>query len=313
MNRNTGMRSRAWVGLSAAIFVCWATAAPADEATQPHFPTPEAALDALRASLNAEDPAALVALLGPENKDDIVGGDPAEARLLVEQARDAAARRLALEPGDAPETWTVILGTRGWPLPFPLVKEASGWRFDTEAGIEEIVDRRVGENELTAIANMRAYVDAQVAYAEQDHDGDEVLEYAQRILSTPGKQDGLYWRTEPGAPLSPLGPLAQGDADYTEYMEAGDSYHGYNYRVLTAQGKNPPGGEYGYVINGHMIAGFGLVAWPEDYGSSGVMTFIVNHQGKVYEKDLGDDTDKIVQAMDRYDPDASWTLVTETQ
>ncbi|MFO1035420.1 MAG: DUF2950 domain-containing protein [Geminicoccaceae bacterium] len=300
-------------GLCAAVMMGWSLAAAADEASQPHFPTPEAALDALRASLDAEDSSALVNLLGPENKDDIVGGDAAQARNVLDQARAAADRGLKLEPGEAPDTWTVVIGSRDWPLPFPLVKEAAGWRFDTEAGLDEIVDRRIGENELTAIANMRAYVDAQVEYAGEDHDGDEVLEYAQRILSTPGKQDGLYWRTEPGQPLSPLGPLAQDDADYTQYMEAGDSYHGYEYKVLAAQGANPPGGAYDYVINGNMIAGFGLIAWPTDYGNSGIMTFIVNHQGRVYEKDLGPDTAKIAQAIGRYDPDASWTRLTETQ
>ena len=167
-------------------------------------------------------------------------------------------------------------------MPVPLAHEDKGWRFDTEAGIEEIDDRRVGSNELSAIGLLRAYVDAQLQYAQADHDGDQVLEYAQKIVSAPGQQDGLYWQADGTGELSPLGPLvANADAYTTDYYKLGEPYHGYYFKILTGQGANPPGGKYDYVINGNMIAGFAMVAWPADWSYSGVMTFAVSHQGRV--------------------------------
>jgi hypothetical protein len=285
-------------------------AAVADEAV---FPTPEAALEAFRAALEADDPQTLVDLLGPENRDEIVGGDPAEARQAVEAAREAAALGLRLAPGEDEGSWIVLMGLRDWPLPFPLVKGEQGWSFDVEAGLEEIIDRRIGENELTVIANADIYVDAQLLYAGEDHDGDEVLEYAQRFISTPGTQDGLHWPDPTGADPSPLGPLVASEADYQEHREAGESLHGYYYKILTAQGPSPPGGEYDYVINGNMIAGFAMLAWPADYGSSGIMSFVISHQGKLFQKDLGEATAEVAAAIERYDPDASWAEVALTQ
>ena len=175
---------------------------------------------------------------------------------------------------------------------------------DTEEGIEEIIDRRIGRNELTAIAIARAYLDSQIEYAREDRDGDEVLEYAQRLSSTPGKKDGLYWEAESEDDLSPFGPLVRGAERYLVTKEPGDPLKGYYFHLLKSQGENPPGGRYDYVINGNMIAGFALVAYPEDYGSSGVMTFVVSHHGKVYQKDLGE-----FSGMLEYDPDDSWTEV----
>ena len=184
-------------------------------------------------------------------------------------------------------------------MPIPIVLTAGAWRFDTEEGVDELANQRIGGNELRTIETMRAYVAAQNDYASADRDGDEVLEYAQHISSSAGRQDGLYWPTSAGEAPSPLGPLL---AAAVETHDVGDSYNGYYYRILTEQGANPPGGAYDYVINGNMIAGFALVAWPAEYDQSGIMTFLVNHQGRVFEKDLGPDTAAVVAAIDDLRP-----------
>jgi hypothetical protein len=277
-------------------------------AAQPVFPTAEEAAAALKAALVAGDGKELLELLGPEHEDELIGGDPAAARQGLAELKRAAGQGTALEPA-GPGRMTVLIGKEAWPMPVPLVQEPGGWRFDTAAGIEEINDRRIGKNELAAIAFAHAYVDAQLAYAAEDRDGDEVLEYAQRIASTPGQRDGLYWAPEAGGETSPLGPLVA--AADLEYRRAGEPYHGYFFRILARQGANPPGGAYDYVINGNMIAGFALLAWPAAYGESGVMTFVVSHQGKLFEQDLGPDTAKLTAAMTAYDSDAGWEEVAE--
>ena len=280
-------------------------------ADQPYYPTPEAALEALKAALVAKDSAGLIAILGPEYEGDLLGGDPALARQALDELSEAAGAKMALEANDD-GSQTVVMGRQDWEMPVPLVKEDKGWRYDTEAGIEEIADRQVGGNELTAIGLLRAYVDAQLDYAEADRDGDKVLEYAQKIVSSPGTQDGLYWPAEGDAELSPLGPLVAGADAYTkDYYKMGEPYHGYYYKILTRQGANPPGGAYDYVINGNMIAGFAMVAWPADYGQTGVMTFAVNHLGTVFEKDLGADTAKLAPEIGAYDPGEGWDEVDE--
>ena len=202
----------------------------------------------------------------------------------------------------------LVLGKEEWPFPMPLVRGEDGrWSFDTEEGLEVIVDRRIGRNELAAIAIAHAYVDAQIEYALEDHDGDEVLEYAQRLASSDGQHDGLYWESAPGEAESPLGPLVAGAEQYLDTVQPGDPIRGYRFRILTRQGPNPPGGAYEYVLDGDMIAGFALVAAPAEHGNTGIMTFVVNHTGRVYQKDLGAESAKV----DAYDPDASWTLVEE--
>ena len=202
-----------------------------------------------------------------------------------------------------------------WPFPVPIAKKDGGWFFDTDTGKDELLNRRIGKNELAALPVMRAYVDAQREYASSDHDGDGILEYAQRLVSSPGKEDGLYWPPDLNGQLSPLGPLvayAQAEGYSPELrdeieVERGP-YQGYYFKILLRQGKHALGGKYDYVINGNMIAGFALVAWPAEYGSSGVMTFIVNQQCRVYQKNLGPNTSKLATKMDTYDPDPSWTL-----
>jgi hypothetical protein len=209
------------------------------------------------------------------------------------------------------------VGTNSWPFPVPIVKKDGRWFFDTEAGKEEVFRRRIGKNELATLAVMRTYVDAQREYASRDRNGDEVLEYAQRLASTPGAKDGLFWPPDLDGEISPLGPLvaqAQGEG-YAMERKGQDStrepFHGYFFKILTRQGKHAPGGKYNYIINGHMIGGFALVAWPAEYGESGIMTFIVNQQGRVYQKDLGAKTGKLAAAMKVYDPDPSWSRSTD--
>jgi hypothetical protein len=193
----------------------------------------------------------------------------------------------------------LVVGKAGWVLPIPLVKAGAGWHFDVNGAREEIRVRRIGNNELATMQAMLAYYDAQRDYASKEHNGDDVLEYAQRLLSSPGKQDGLYWPLVAGGDESPLGPAF---AD----TPPGEDFHGYHYRILTAQGPSAPGGAYSYIVGKRMTNGFALVAWPSRYGDTGVMSFMVSHDGEVFEKDLGKDGAKTAQAMKRFDPDSSW-------
>jgi hypothetical protein len=202
----------------------------------------------------------------------------------------------------------LLIGEQAWPLPIPLVREQGAWRFATEQGIDEIVNRRIGANERNAITVLRAYLDAQKEYAARDRNGDGVLQYAQKLASAPGKHDGLYWAADDnkGEEASPFGPLVAQSAGYLKGHVAGDPYRGYHFRILTRQGKSAPGGAYNYVINGRMIAGFAMVGYPDAYGESGVMTFIVSNSGRIYQKNLGRATTKLAAAMTAYNPDATW-------
>ena len=197
----------------------------------------------------------------------------------------------------------VLIGDQAWPMPIPLVKDKGVWHFATAEGADELVNRRIGGNERSAIHVLRAYLDAQREYASRDRDGDNVLQYAQKLGSSPGKHDGLYWpaHAAKGEETSPFGPLVAESADYLKGHKEGDPYRGYRFKILTRQGKSAPGGAYNYVINGRMIAGFAMVAYPAQYGESGVMTFIVSNNGKVYEKDLGRNSDKIGAAMTTFE------------
>ena len=281
-----------------------------ETASQETFATPEAASEALIKACRGQDEEALLNIFGREHKELVVMSDKVAFRTAMEEMQRMAEEKLEWAE-DGEDTRILTLGREDWPFPIPLVKDANGWRFDTAAGAEEILNRRIGEDELEAIANCRAYVAAQVEYARVDRDGDEVLEYAQHIMSTPGKKDGLYWEVEDqGDEPSPFGPLLADAAAYLEASEARKTpYKGYYYKILTRQGPNPPGGQYDYIINGNMIAGFALVACPADYGASGIMTFLVSHHGKVYEKDLGEKTHEIVRAMTAFDPDDTWKVV----
>jgi hypothetical protein len=275
------------------------------------FASDDDASNALLGAVKAQDHEQVHEILGPAWKE-LVSGDKVEDATAFKEFAGHAAERMRLEKRDATTT-ILFVGKNDWPFPIPIARTAEGkWFFDTEAGKAEILCRRIGANELDTIAVCRAYVQAQRQYAGKDRDGGGVLKYAQRIISTPGKMDGLFWAVDAGQEQSPFGPLMaqaamEGYAQTTGHPH--QAYHGYHFRVLTQQGSSAPGGKYDYVINGNMIAGFALVAFPSEYESSGIMTFIVSHQGKVYQKDLGPATKQAAREMTEYDPDESWTLV----
>ena len=273
------------------------------------FKTPEAAATAMVEALAGEGFDALLKLLGSDFEEELKGGDETAARVQLDKVLAAAKAFNGLR-SDGEDRRIMLLGTNVWPMPFPITRKDGRWSFDTAAGIEEVVNRRIGRNELNAISVARAFILAQREYASVDRDGDEVREYATRIGSRAGKRDGLYWPAddENSAP-SPFGPLVAEARSYFDDSEPGDPYQGYYFRVLTRQGLNPPGGRYDYVINNNMIGGFALLAFPADYGNSGIMTFVVSHQGKILQKDLGDNTEFIAGAMQEYDPDETWALV----
>jgi len=281
----------------------------ADEET---FSSPEAAVAALVAAATSHDTNTLHAIFGPEGHQ-LVSPDAVQAtneyKVFVERLTEKT--QLAT---NSDSSVTVELGADGWPFPIPLVQQNGQWHFDTAAGREEILRRRIGMDELGAMDVCRAYVEAQREYASHDQMGDGVLAYAQFLRSTPGTHDGLFWPAKPGEALSPLGPLVA-QARVEGYHRAAKMmndtqapYHGYYFKILTRQGKHAPGGKYNYLINGRMIAGFALVAWPAEWGNTGMVTFVVNQQGKIYQKNLGPRTAKIAAAMTTYDPDDTWTV-----
>jgi hypothetical protein len=272
---------------------------PAAFAQQQTFPSPLAAMNAFGDAVATSDEDALQALLGADFRNFIppVGAE-ARYRFLAAWAKSHA---IQLD-GDAKAR--IAVGGDGWTMPIPIVKTAQGWRFDARAGADEMRLRRIGRNELAVMQVMLAIYDAEKEYARGDHNGDGVLQYASKLVSSPGKRDGLYWPTKAGERQSPLGPAVAAARTAGGGSEAG--YYGYRYKLLTGQGRNAPGGAYDYVARGRMIGGFAAVAWPVRYGDTGVMTFIVSHDGVVYEKDLGPDTAARAAAMTRFDPDSTW-------
>jgi hypothetical protein len=284
----------------------------AKKGVQETFASPDEAAKALAAAAAANDVTRMLAILGKEGAPLITSGDDVADREGREKfVRLYEEKNSVVREGDSKAILEV--GHDAWPLPIPMVKEEEGWRFDTRQGAEEIIDRRIGKNELSAIQVCLAYVDTQREYAARDRDSDGLLEYAQKFVSEPGKKDGLYWESKEGEETSPLGPFAaQARKEGYTRKKAGNQpspYHGYFYKILTAQGKNAPGGAYSYVVKGKMIGGFALAAYPASYGTSGIMTFIVNHDGVVYEKDLGKETEAVVKTMTSFDPDQTWRKI----
>jgi hypothetical protein len=277
---------------------------------QKTFASPEEGVKALMEAAKKNDTNAMLAILGPEAKSLIESGDQVSDRAAGERfVKSYEESNKLVKSGDTKAVLEV--GKDAWPFPIPLVKESAGWRFDSQEGKEEIINRRIGRNELDVIQVCLAIVDAEREYYQRDPDGDKLLQYAQKLISTKGKRDGLYWETKSGEQPSPLGLLvarARGEG----YEGAGGKpvpYHGYYYKLLTGQGKDAPGGAYDYLVRGKMMGGFGVVAYPAQYGSSGIMTFIVNHDGVVYQKDLGAKTASVAQAMTKFNPDKTWTAV----
>ncbi|HYB40221.1 MAG TPA: DUF2950 domain-containing protein [Candidatus Methylomirabilis sp.] len=284
---------------------------PVGAAAQKGFETPEAATTALVDAVRSGNRNALLEILGPGAAPLVYSGDQVADRNAGERFVADYDRGHHLEGGGGKVV--LYVGDDDFPFPIPLVPDGTEWRFDTKAGKDEILNRRIGRNELSAIEVVLAYVDAQREYYSKDRNADGLREYAQRFASTPGQHDGLSWDAKPGEDPSPLGPLvARARAEgYPGARRAGGGvpYHGYYYRILTSQGPGALGGAYDYIAHGRMIGGFALVAFPAQYGVSGVMTFIVNHDGVVYQKDLGPDTDAIARAMKQFNPDSSWKQI----
>ncbi len=298
-----------WMILAAwAVLVALPRTACAQAPTQQRaFASPDEALETLVEALETGDMQSLLATLGPESKDILSSGDRVSDKADRDRFLEAYQERADLVPS-GPDRVEIILGDDNWPFSIPLVKRGDGWFFDTGAGKEEIVNRRIGRNELYTIEVCQAYVEAQREYASADREQDGIIQYAQKIISDPGRRNGLYWEVAEGELPSPLGPLmAQAAAEGYRKGNQPVPFHGYYYRILKGQGPKAAGGAYGYVIHGHMVAGFALVAWPADYGGSGVVTFVVNQNGIVYQKDLGPKTADLAQTMTRYDPDRTWS------
>lgn len=311
-----GTPTHQWLKSGAALatlfFLLWVTgdAISASSAEGPTpFKTPEAAAEALLTAFKNNDDGALTALFGAEYSARLLSKDKAAARESRERLYQDAQKVLTLRK-DTEDRVVLVIGPEAWPFPIPLVRSGADWRFQTTEGLEEIVNRRIGANERGAIVVCRDYLIAQRQYAARIRDGSGVRKFARRLVSTPGKQDGLYWDpAAAGGEESPFGPRI------AEYLKGGrrpgDPYYGYYFRILTRQGSKAPGGRYSYVINGNMIAGFALVAFPAEYGQSGIMTFLVSHHGKVYQKDLGPRTRRIAAKMQAYNPDSTWSEVNE--
>ena len=298
----------AWTGLAAAL-AALAAVVPAVGADQLDFATADQAVDALVAAVRKGDAEQTIRVLGPNGEKLVHSGDKVadrEGRERFVKAYDAA-HRVELQGEEAA---TLVVGPENWSLPIPLVRRNNRWHFDTVASAQKIIDRRVGRNELSVIEVCRAYVVAQREYAAEDRLGDGLHEYAQKFASSAGRRDGLYWEAS-GAEQSPLGPLvARAHAEGYGNDEHGfkpSPYHGYYYHILTRQGPHAPGGAKDYVVDGHMTRGYAMIAFPARWGDSGIMTFIVNHDGIVFQKNLGPDTKPLARAITEYDPDPSWS------
>ncbi|MCU0561123.1 MAG: DUF2950 domain-containing protein [Desulfobacterales bacterium] len=295
----------------AVVFFCGSFGHHAAAAQQKQFATAEAAVEALVAALKENNEKQLLAIFGDAAKELIASGDPVGDRNRRELFTKAYEQKNFLAPEGA--KMVLVVGEKEWPFPVPLAKKGDRWFFDTLAGKAEILNRRIGENELSTVQTLLAIVDAQREYAMKDRNNNGVREYAQKFRSDPGQQNGLFWKAKPGEEPSPLGELVA-DARSEGYAQPATTagpvpFHGYYFRMLTKQGKNAPGGAFDYVVRNKMVGGFAVVAYPAVYGSSGVMTFAVNHDGVVFEKDLGKETAKAAQAIQAFDPDKAWKRV----
>lgn len=307
MSRLQGLR----VTVCAIFLTIFAGNSQAAAAQQKTFLSADEAVKAAVAAAKSNDDKELLAIFGASAKDLISSGDAVadkQRRAQFLAAYDER-NRLATEG----ENTILIVGKNDWPFPIPLTKKDERWTFDTDKGREEILNRRIGENELYTIQSCLATVDAQREYAMKDRDKNGLLEYAEKFVSDPGKKNGLYWEAKAGEAQSPLGPImARARTEGYEGKQAAGTpppYHGYYYKILKAQGKDASGGAYSYVVKGKMIGGFAVVAYPVQYGNSGVMSFIVNHDGKVFQKDLGKSTALVAAAMKEYNPDKTWREV----
>ena len=298
--------------LLASLMLLLAACAKQETASVPEsrlFATPEAAVDALVSALEKHDKNALKTIFGPEAEGLLSSGDPiADASDRDEFLEGYKNKHELINEGDLK---ILNIGANDWPLPIPLASQDGKWYFDTEAGAEELINRRIGENELGVIKAAHGFVDAQKEYASVGRDGDEAGVYAGKIISDPGSQNGLYWETAEGEPESPIGPFVAGAAAEGYNAATADAYHGYHYRMLYKQGDKAAGGAREYFVDGRLTGGFALIAWPAEYNASGMKTFIVNQDGAVFEKDLGPETDAAVATINSFDPGDGWAEVKE--
>jgi hypothetical protein len=280
---------------------------------QKAFDSPQKAADALVAAASAGDHAALTALFGPDGKDLISSGDAVEDKNRLAKFVELAKQKTHVATdAKKPKTATVEVGADDWPFPVPIVESGGKWHFDAKAGKHEVLARRIGGNELEAINLLRGYVEAQEEYASEARDGAPRPQYAEKWISTPGRHDGLSWKNPDGTPGGPIGDIVA-KALAAGYTSKSEPYNGYFFHTLTKQGPNARLGERDYVVNGRMIGGFAAIAWPANYGVSGIMTFMVNNDGVVYQKDLGPDTGKIAPKIDSFDPDKTWEVTEDEE
>ena len=298
--------------LIATLFIASLSYAQTTDISQNSYSSPEEAVNGLIAAVRANDTMAMLAILGQGSKEMLSSGDAVADRTGREKFLKAYDEKNILQQGPE-DNWVLSVGNDNWPMPIPIVKKGAKWLFDTQEGKQEILNRRIGRNELQVMNVLHAYVDAQHEYASKDCSGGGKVEFAQRLISTKGRHDGLYWEATDGEEESPLGPLVAQAAE-EGYSNADISpFHGYYFRVLTGQGSHAEGGAYDYVVSGKMILGFAILAYPAEYKNSGVMTFIVNQEGIIYEKNLGSDTKQKSEAIKLFDPDPTWNKVGETE
>jgi len=293
------------IGIAAAVVGCSRTVSQKD------YASPEEATQALVTAAKAKDAHGLLEVLGADAQPVIDSGDPVRDQHARERFLQAYEARHSFDNGTEGQT-TLQVGSDKWPFPFPLKQHGARWSFDSSAGAEEIINRRVGENELDAIQACLAFVDAEREYYSRNPQSEPLLQYAQRIASTEGHKDGLYWPSTGDEPPSPLGvqfAQARSEGYFEKGVVPGSGYRGYIYRVLTTQGAHAAGGAYDYVVNGKMIGGFALIAYPAQYGNSGIMTFMVNQDGTIYQKDLGLRTADLARKIESFAPDQTWTKV----
>lgn len=296
----------------ATLFIAKLSYAQIADITQKSYSSPEEAVNGLIAAVRANDTMAMLAILGQGSKEMISSGDAVADRTGREKFLKSYDEKNNLQQGPE-DKWVLSVGNDNWPMPIPVVKKGALWQFNPQEGQQEILNRRIGRNELQVMNVLHAYVDAQHEYASKDCSGGGKVEFAQRLISTKGRHDGLYWEATDGEEESPLGPLVAQAAE-EGYSNADLSpFHGYYFRILTGQGSHAEGGAYDYVVKGKMILGFAILAYPAEYKNSGVMTFIVNQEGIIYEKNVGRDSKQKSEAMKLFDPDQTWNMVEETE
>ncbi len=305
VRRVPGSVSSATCALVLALFATGCT-----QHTQPEaFATPDAAVDSVITALRADDNKQLSRILGSDAKELLASGDPIDDASSRQEFLEQFEEQHRLVPDESGNSVTLEVGKSQWPMPIPIMQNIDGWRFDTAAGMDELLNRRIGRNELDTIETCLALNDAQVEYFQLNPNNSPVPEFSRKIVSSKGSRDGLAWPTADGEPMSPLGELAAEAADegYAATGKGGP-YHGYRFRILTAQGDFASGGRMSYLTGDRLTQGFAIVAYPAQYGNSGIMTFIMNQQGIVFERDLGEDTEKIAKSMAEFDPDPTWDL-----